>query len=167
MASASLDVVLFVVSASPPHKQEGVGASPEQRYGMVEAALSGEADLEPCDIEMRREGPSYTAITLSELRTQYPSSEMYLIVGLDSLADIPNWREPEAISRMARILAVSRPGESREVSSSLEGKYDLVPFEESEVSSTEIRRRIGAGETLDGLVPGEVIAIIEEGGIYG
>ena len=166
MASATVDVVLFVVSASPPHKQAGVGASAEQRLAMVEAALSGEEGLEPCDIEMRREGPSYMAITLSELSTQYPGAKLHLIVGMDSLVDIPNWREPEEILSLARILVVSRPGEPQDISQSLEGKYELVPFEESEVSSTEVRRRIGAGESLEGLVPSGVLAIIEESKIY-
>jgi nicotinate-nucleotide adenylyltransferase len=166
MKSASLEVVLFVVSASPPHKQNGVLATPEQRYRMVEAALEGEDGLEPCDIEMLREGPSYTATTLGKLKSLYPQSELLLIVWLDSLIDIPTWRDPQAIFDLAHILAVSRPDEERAVSSVLDGKYDLVPFRETVASSTEVRRRLRDGESINELIPSRVVSMIKEIGLY-
>ena len=166
MNSASLDIVLFVVSASPPHKQQGVGATPEQRFAMVEAALAAEDGLEPSDIEMRREGPSYTAITLAALEQEYPSSRLFLILGLDSLIDLPNWREPELILGKAHILAVSRPDESRTIPDSLDGKYDLVPFVESDISSSEVRQRIQGGKSVVSMVSAEVVSLFEAGGYY-
>jgi nicotinate-nucleotide adenylyltransferase len=167
MKAASLDVVLFVVSAVPPHKREGVNATPEQRYSMVAEALRDESDLEVSDLELNRAGPSYTSMTLDTLSEVYPSAKLYLILGLDSLIDMPTWHEPEAILSRAHILAVSRPDESRKIPETLSGNYDLVPFEESSISSTEIRRRIGAGESLVGLVPQAIISILEDGTIYG
>jgi nicotinate-nucleotide adenylyltransferase len=167
MTSASLDAVLFVVAASPPHKQQGVGATPEQRFAMVEAALLDEGCLEPCDSEMRRDGPSYTATTLSILQEKYPGAELFLILGLDSLIDLPNWREPEEILSRTHVLAVSRPDESRIIPSALDGKYDLVPFEESTISSTEIRRRVLVNETISNMVSERVSELIESGGFYG
>ena len=166
MSSASLDLVFFVIAASPPHKQHGVSASPEQRYQMVEAALKDQEGLEPCDIEFLREGPSYTAITLSVLADQYPESELFLIVGLDSLVDIPNWREPDRILQQAHVLAVARPNESRPIPPYMNGHYDLIPFEDSPASSTEVRRRIRAGAPLNDLVPESVIELLQAGSFY-
>lgn len=166
MQSASLDIVLFVVSASPPHKPNGVLATPEQRYRMVEAALEEEEGLSPCDIEFHRDGPSYTATTLEKLKSLYPESSLQLIVGLDSLIDIPTWHDPQAIFDRAHILVVYRPGEERVIPSELDGKYDRVPFPEDGASSTEVRRRLRNGESINELIPTPVVSMIEECGLY-
>ena len=166
LAAASLDVVLFIIAPSPPHKQEGIVASPEQRMAMIEAALVGESHMEACDLEMKRFGPSYTATTLEQLTDLYPDSELFLILGLDSLIDLPNWRNPKTILALAHILAVSRPGETPPTDPILAGKFDLIPFEETDVSSTEVRRKIKAGEAVDQLLPASVIDVIREGRIY-
>ncbi len=166
MEGAHLDTVLFVLSARPPHKQDDTVASPEQRLKMLEAALEDEPNFEPCGIELRREGPSYMRETLCDLEQQYPGAELFLIVGLDSLLDFPNWRDPEDILARARLLVAPREGDGRVIPASLEGKYDFVPFEESDVSSTEIRGRVAQDEPIDGLVPAAVARLIREGGIY-
>ncbi len=166
MDAAHLDTVLFVVSARPPHKQDDAVASSEHRLEMIEAALESEPNFEPCDIELRREGRSYMRETLCGLEKEYPDAEFFLIIGLDSLLDFPTWKDPEAIIERARLLVVPREGDGRVVPSSLEGKYDLVPFEESGVSSTGIRRRVARDEPIDDLLPAAVVRLIREKGIY-
>lgn len=165
LAQADLDRVLFVVSARPPHKRARGCESPEHRYAMVAAALAGEPRLEASRIELDREGTSYTAETLRQLRKDYPDAELFLIVGADSLADLPKWREPEAILRLARVLAVPRAGEWP-VPPELEGRYTLLEFPATPVSSTDVRRRLAEGEAPDDLVPPAVKRYIQEKDLY-
>ena len=166
LESARLDRVLFVLSARPPHKRDDTVASPEQRLDMLEAALESEAKFEPCDLELHREGPSYMWETLRDLEEQYRGADLFLIVGLDSLLDFPNWKDPEDILEHARLLVAPREGDGRVVPASLEGKYDFVPFEESDVSSTDIRDRVSRDEPIDALVPAGVLRLIREQGFY-
>ena len=165
LEEAALEKVLFLVAASPPHKK-GMVATPEQRYAMVEAAVADEPAFEPCDVELNRTGPSYTADTLRELNARYPNAKLFLIMGLDSLIDFPNWREPDAIMELADILAVTRPGNGTPVPDSLSGHYQLLPFTESSVSSTAIRSRVDSNQSLENLVPPAIEEIIREEGIY-
>jgi nicotinate-nucleotide adenylyltransferase len=167
---AQLDEVLFVVSARPPHKREEQKTPAEVRLAMVEAALAAESGMRPCRLELDRDGPSYTADTLEALARQQPDAALYLIVGMDSLVDLPEWRRPDAILRHAHLLAIPRPG-NWEVPPALAGHYDIVPFGETTVSSTEVRERIAAtGDAdeaaLDDLVPRTVLRIIRRKGLY-
>lgn len=162
---ADLDQVLFMVAARPPHKSGGTAASEEDRYDMVEAALADEPRMAASRLELEREGPSYTADTLRELHARHPDAELFLIIGMDSLVDLPKWREPDVILKLAQLLVIPRPGDWS-VPEVLDGHYEIIPFVETPVSSTEVRDRLAAGESLDGLVPTEVQQLIEERGIY-
>jgi len=166
LAEAGLDRVIFVVAARPPHKEGGAVADPEDRYAMVAAAVANEDGMEASRLELEREGLSYTTDTLAELERLYPQGHLHLILGLDSLVDFPKWKDPAGILARARVLAVSRPGSLR-VAPELEGHYDLLPFEETDLSSTEVRRRITEGEPLDDVLPAAVQEIIRERHIYG
>lgn len=165
LREARLDRVLFVVSARPPHKHDTACASPEDRYTMVAAAIADEERMEPSRLEMDRKGPSYMWETLEALKVQYPKAMLFLILGADALKDLPHWRHPERIMAAARLLVVPRPG-AWDVPSSLAGHYDALRFSISPISSTEVRRRIAAGESLDHLVPSTVMRHILERGLY-
>lgn len=165
LEQANLDRVLFVVSARPPHKRARGCESPEHRYAMVEAALADQPRMEPSRIEIDREGPSYTAVTLQQLRDEHPDAELFLILGIDSLADLMRWRDPETILRLARLLVVPRPGVFR-IPSELEGHYRLLDFPPAPVSSTDVRRRIADKEPLDSLLPPAVKQYILEKDLY-
>jgi nicotinate-nucleotide adenylyltransferase len=162
---AGLDRLLFVVSARPPHKQARACATPEERYAMVSAAVEGKHPMEASRIELDRNGPSYTADTLRQLRREQPEAELFLIMGVDSLADLMKWREPEVILSLATILAVPRPGDWH-IPPELEGRYRMLDFPAVPVSSTEVRHRIAEGEPLDNLVPAPVKQYIQEKGLY-
>lgn len=167
LREANLDYVIFVVSARPPHKHAATQATPEQRLAMVEAALAHEPGMEASSIELRRSGPSYTAETLDLLAEQHPDASFYLILGMDALKDLPKWRDPERILERAHLLVFPRQGETPEPPDALKGRYELLPFEASPLSSTEIRRRAANGEDLNGFVPPEVLRIMHEEKIYG
>ena len=161
-----LDTVLFVVAARPPHKRDDTVASAQQRYEMVEAAVAEEAGFEACDLELRREGPSYTAETLRELEGLNPDADLFLIIGRDSLLDLPKWKDPDAIFDRAKLLVAPRESDDRAIPDVLTGRYEFFPFEESTVSSTEIRRRIASDEAVNDLVPFGVIELMARQGFY-
>lgn len=163
---AALDVVLFVVAARPPHKIDGTFATPEDRMAMVRAAVADEAGMDSSDLELTREGPSYTGRTLVELHERFPGSELFLIIGMDSLADLPKWKDPETILEHAELLVVPRPGNGTLPPDMVAGKCRVIPFEETALSSTEVRDRIARGARIDGLVPAAVRTLIHERRIY-
>jgi nicotinate-nucleotide adenylyltransferase len=161
-----LDRILFMVAGEPPHKRGDIEASAQDRLDMVNAALVRELEMASCDIEVKRDGPSYTADTLDELRALYPDAALFLIMGLDSLVDLPNWHAPERIYHNATILAVTRPGSDTQIPESLDGRYALVPFEASAVSSTEIRARLKKGQSAEAWLHPAVEELIKFNKIY-
>lgn len=168
LKEAALDRVIFVVSGRPPHKgEEGPLASPEARFAMVQAAIADEEGMEVSRIELDREGPSYTVDTLREFHWLFPEAEFFLIFGMDSLLDLPNWKDPRGILSLAKLLVVARPNMKSDVVPELEGHYELLPFQETDLSSTEARERIMSGaEPFDDIVPSAVAKLILEKGIY-
>ncbi len=163
---SDLDRVLFVVAHVPPHKQDLTDASSEDRYAIVQAALADEPGMEPSRIEIDRDGVSYTADTLHSLHEQFPDAGLFLIIGMDSLIDLPRWRKPEHILELAELLVVPRPGEWKPPAE-LQGNYQLLDFKPIDVSSTDVRARIESGVDLEGLVPHAAAELIREKGLYG
>ncbi len=164
---AALDEVLFVVSATPPHKRGEVSVDADARYQMVEAALRNEPHMRASRIEIDRDGPSYTSVTLESLSNEYPGARLFLILGMDAVRDLPQWHQPEQILEYATVLAARRPDAEDEFPALLMGHCELLDFEERPVSSTDIRARLASGETVNGLLPPAVLALIEENGWYG
>lgn len=165
VAQAKLDRLLFVVAGEPPHKRDATFAPAEDRYRFVEAALEGEVHMEASRVELDRSGPSYTADTLSLLNEKYPDAHLFLVLGMDALIDLPRWRQPKRILELAELLVVPRPGEW-EIPDAVKGRYQTLEFARTDISSTEVRRRIADGEALDGLVPPAVANLIAECGVY-
>ena len=166
LGHAHLDVVFFVVAASPPHKRGEVFADAEDRLDMVCAAIADEPGMEASRIEMDRCGPSYTVDTLQELEGQYPGAHFFLILGQDSLSDLLHWRDPQGILSRAQLLVVPRPGIVLPPPRQLEGGFALLPFEESDLSSSDIRDRLCRGQAVWGCLAAGVQQIIRERGLY-
>lgn len=159
-----LERVLWVPSAEHPFKRGSVRTPAELRLAMVEAAVQGDPRFEACAIELRREGPSYTVDTLRQLRREHPDWVLVLLVGADVVREMPAWKEPREVARLASVAAITREGEG------LPGGLPLpavpVPVTRVDVSATEIRRRVAAGRTIRYLVPEPVRALIEARGLY-
>lgn len=174
----SLDRVLLIPSRTPPHRSAEPRASVFHRFAMA-ALAAAEYGLLVSDIELRRVGPSYTALTLEALhREGYVAAQLFFITGSDAFAEVETWYDYPRILQLANFVVVSRPG-APEVS-------DLIPKSQSaaqesiigattlhsveantpDVSSTEIRRRAGAGASLDGLVPPSVAGHIRRHHLY-
>ncbi len=107
--ACELDRVWFVVAGLPPHKMEGRTAV-AHRLEMVRIAVAGHSVFEASEIEAVRPGPHYSVETLESVRRQRSDDDLYFLIGADSLADLPFWREPARIAQLATIVVVNRPG---------------------------------------------------------
>lgn len=164
-AALGLDRVLFVPAAVPPHKRGRAVSPAALRLEMIRAAVAGDPRFEVEDLELRRAGPSYTVDTLRELRARDPEGELFFLLGVDQFRELHTWREPEEVARLATLAVLSRGG--------AEGGEEAVGFPHRTVqvtridlSATEIRRRVPAGEPIRYLVPAEVDAVVRREGLY-
>jgi nicotinate-nucleotide adenylyltransferase len=169
-----LDEVIIVPAGQPVFKSSDRVTPAALRLEMLRLALVGRPYLKISRIEIERQGPSYTVDTLSVLKKQYgPGAELYFILGWDSLAQLPVWREPQRIIAMCRLVVVPRPGFPRPAVEALEEKLpgiiQKVTFLDRpnlDISATKIREKVRKGESIDGLVPGPVAAYIKKQKLY-
>lgn len=146
----------------------------EQRFQMACMAVEGNAGLSCKDIEINRQGYTYSYETVEILRGQYPEYHFYFIFGADCLYTIEKWKYPERIFANCTVIFAVRGDSSIEDMqhkiAELEDKFQadirMLPFLQLEISSTEIRERVRAGQSIRYLVPDNVIAYIEEKGLY-
>jgi len=149
-----LDRVLFVPACRPPHKR-GPLTRYRHRLEMTRLAIAGEPGLEPCPIEENRPGPSYTVDTLGELRSQYRGASLYLIVGSDQYRAVSSWHRPDLLTRLARIVVMSRPGVERPA---LFPRHDpsrvlfrtVIPVD---ISAAAVRARLAKGLSVRYMLP--------------
>jgi nicotinate-nucleotide adenylyltransferase len=169
--SCGLDRVWFVVAGAPPHKPGGRTAV-AHRLEMVRIAVAGHSAFAVSDIEASRPGPHYSVETLEAIHRDHPDDDLFLLIGADSLADLPGWREPERIAQLATIVVVNRPG-IEEV-----GPGDLAHFGPGAhplrgvtippvgIASSDLRRRLAEGRSIRYMVPRAIEAYIEAQGLY-
>jgi nicotinate-nucleotide adenylyltransferase len=168
-----LDRVLFVPVGQAPHRELRPDPGAAVRAELVEAAIAGDDRFEVSHIELEREGPSYTADTLRALREQRPDDELFLILGGDQAAALGSWHEPEEVLALATLVVFERGSWTRNAIGIKIGRLagaERVRYLEMpmiEVSSSLIRRRVGAGQPLRYLVPDAVADAVERQGLYG
>ena len=173
-----LDQVILVPALIPPHKQLAEGSpDPAFRMAMTEALVQGDPDLSVSDIELKRNGPSYTADTLAAFAAQMPNDELFLLMGTDMFLSFHTWSRPEVICRYATICLAVRERTSKKDEAEINAQSKLlrerfgarverVRNEYVEMSSTLIRRMLQFDCAEDYLTP-EVLAIIKKNGLYG
>ena len=161
MECASLDRVLFVPTGEPPHRPPTV-AGAQDRLEMCRLAIAGEPRFEVSDVELRREGRSYTVDTLRELHRLFPDDELFLIVGWDAARLLGTWREPDEVRRLATIVIVTRPG-----SGTPDEKAGLLCKRPTpDISGSQLRRAIARRDDVSVLMPAAVAAYIAGHGLY-
>jgi len=167
--------VIFLPNRQPPHK-EGLPITPtEHRVAMVKLAIADNPAFAFSDLELRREGPSYTIDTVRALRAQRPDWEASFVIGMDSLLDIRTWRDHEDLLLESDLVVVTRPGYDvargrqmlAELGPHLTRRTRLLEIPGVDVSATELRRLAAEGYPLRYLVPDAVAAYIEEHRLYG
>jgi nicotinate-nucleotide adenylyltransferase len=187
-----LDRILFIPSHLPPHKQEADIPSAVQRFEMVRLATMGNPHFETSDIELNRQGKSFTVDTIETLRTTYPHAELNFITGLDTFLEIETWNRWDRLLSLCSFVVLSRPGyhfidlvkigfmkQAEQEMNKLDqgelrqavvrsGAYtvclEMIPL--YDISSTDIRRRIKEGGSIKYLLPEPVEIYIMKNRLY-
>ena len=162
----SLDRIMLLPARTPPHRSSEPRASAFHRFAMAALAATTMPGLEVSDLELHRDGPSYTSITLERLLADgYQRSELFFILGADAFAEIATWHDYPRLFELSNFVVVSRPGFGAAPFPSGSGIF-FVTAETPDVSSSEIRRRAGANEPIAGMVPPIVADHIRRHGLY-
>jgi len=185
-----LDHVVWIPAAIAPHPTIKQATHQKHRLEMVQLATAGNPRFLVDDRELRRGGQSYTVDTLLELHQEHPAATLLLLMGSDSLAGFPLWREPHRICQLAHVIVIVRGGQPAPDMKILErylptdfspvaqenhesGSFSqlvsdhLMQMPEMEISSTDIRERARLGKSIRYMVPGAVEAYIQSNGLYG
>ena len=171
----ALDEIRFIPSHDPPHRPSDPRASAFHRFALVALAIEGNTRYRASDLELRRDGRSYTTDTLRAVQAEgWTASQLFFILGADAFAEIATWREFPAVLDAAHFVVIARPGTSLDTAAartpSLRARLRrakdafesqgtfvfLIEAQTRDVSSTTIRARLVAGQTIDDLVPGAV-----------
>ena len=171
-----LDQVLLIPAAQPPHKTlPAYSPTGEQRLEMVRLSAKGDPRLKECDLELLREGKSYTVQTLRQLKDLYPGDDLYLLMGTDMFMGLDHWYLSEEICRLAHIVCISREEKDSRAElkkqaellrSRLNADVSILPSRPLEMNSTTIRRMIFFGCAEDYLSE-DVYDYIRRNHLYG
>ena len=169
----NLEKVLFAVAGLPPHKLDEEVTPVEHRLAMVQLGIFSNPDFELSRVDVDRSGPSYTVDTISILQEQWgQGTEMFFILGLDSLVEVPTWHEPERLIQLCHLVAVARPGfevDMRQLEDSVPGissRVEIIGMPEVDISSSDLQRRVREGLPIRYQVPEEVERYIREHRLY-
>lgn len=169
-----LDEVRFLPAFLPPHKQSSQITPGKQRCDMLDFAIAGFPEFVVDQRELNRKGTSYTVDTLEEMKAEFPDAELHFLIGADSLIDLPNWREPERIAQLAKIVAVNRNGSSQQelqkqvqqLPAEIQSAIIILEMPEIAISASELRLRISEKRSIRFLTPRAVERYIQEHGLY-
>ncbi len=169
-----LSDVVFV-PAGVPWMKAGKELTPgEQRLEMVYLAIAANPSYHVSMVEMDRGGPSFTVDTLQELKRELgEGANLYFILGMDALAELPSWREPHRIIELCHLVAARRPGSAdidvEALERAIPGVSDRIVMLNNrmvDISSSDIRRRVSRGLSIDSMVPEAVAQYIKEKALY-
>jgi len=169
-AQLDLDVVVWVPVGQAPHRDIPQDPGREARYTMCDYATAADERFGLSRIEVDRDGSSYTADTLRELRERSPDDEIVLILGGDQAAALPSWHAPDEVVRLATVAVAERAGSDRaRVEQALAGRTEPAFFAmpRIDVSSTMVRERAATGQPIRYLVPDKVANFIGAQSLYG
>jgi nicotinate-nucleotide adenylyltransferase len=162
-----LSEVWWIPNATPPHKPDEELVSAEHRLAMTREIAESNPGFRVCEVEVQREGVSYTVETLRVLQDQYPDTDFALLLGSDSLDYFDAWHCPDEIAERVPLIVYKRPGAIESVAEprfANRVRYASAPI--IEVSGTEIRARRRAGRSIRYLVPEAVRTYIEAHDLY-
>jgi nicotinate-nucleotide adenylyltransferase len=169
--ACDLEQVWFVLAGTPPHKR-GDRTPVSHRQEMVRIAIAGHPGFEVSDLETRRPGPHFSVETLREVHRERPGDELFFLIGADSLVDLPTWRDPEGIARLAVIVVVNRPGIAEVDAAALPdfgpaaNKLRSVSIPPIGIASQDLRRRLAEGRSVRYMIPRGVEVYIEAQRLY-
>jgi len=168
---ADLERVIFVPAGYQWRKAGQQMAPAGERCEMVRLAIAGHPHFELATLEVERAGPSYSDVTLEAFKEERPGVELVFILGRDTLADLPNWHAPERVLELATLAVAGRAGDGGSAASEalpggLRGRVIWLDMPPVNVSATDVRARVRAGRSIEGLVPEAVSEYIAAESLY-
>lgn len=169
----NLDLILFIPAGSPAFKQNRHVSSAEDRFAMTLLATAANPKFMASRLEIERAGITYTADTLQALRAYYSENvELFFITGADALLEIVTWKDAEKLATMATFVGATRPGyDLQKIQATIQKSQ--IPFSiralevpALAISSSELRARQGAGQSLRYLTSEAVIGYINKNHLY-
>ncbi len=154
-----LDRLLVVPAGRPPHRDAVLPAA--VRLDLVRRAFDGDPRMEVSDVEVRRDGPSYTVDTLAWIREMRAPEALYLVLGVDQLRTLSSWHEPRRLTELADVVVMTRGGEDPGAWEADGIDVRSLPVTRVDLSATRIRERLGRGLTVRYLVPESVRGALE------
>ena len=169
----ALEQVVFVPAGQPPHKATKQITASQHRLAMVQLAIADHVAFAVSRIDLDREGPCYSVETIALLQENWgPETEIYFLIGEDSLRDLPLWHQPDRLLRLCQIVAIQRPGYHVDLNAldrQLAGAANRIQTIASpliDISSTDIRERVRENRSIRYLVPDAVRRYIEQHDLY-
>jgi nicotinate-nucleotide adenylyltransferase len=165
------EAVWFVPAALAPLRDPPV-ASPQQRLDLLLAATRGEAGFEVLEVAIRRGGVSYTADVMDALHGRHPDLDLAVLIGADVARTVNAWHRAHDLLRSERFVIVNRAGPPQLDSDELtslgydRSRTELLTVDSPNISASDVRRRCAKGQSLEGIVPAQVAALIDEQGLY-
>ncbi len=169
--ACTLDRLWFVVAGEPPHKR-GDRTPVAHRLEMARIAIAGHPQFEVSELEASRPGPHYSVDTLASVHAEHPADDLFFLIGADSLADLPGWRDPAGIARLSTIVVVNRPGiEEVDPTRLPDFGPDTRPLQSVTIppigiASNDLRRRMAEKRSIRYMIPRAVEAYIQAHGLY-
>ena len=160
-----LNKIIFIPDKLPVHKNMDAAISVEDRYCMLLKAVSEFEGFEVSRIEIDREEPSYTIITIQALKKIYPQCKLFMIIGADSFNEIDTWKEYMQIID-AVVVVVLRRKTDPVLRTDIISKLEIIDNDYIDISSTELRKKLEQKENVRGLIPDNVIEYIIEKRLY-
>lgn len=179
-----LEQVRFIPCGDPPHRG-ATFANAALRFRMVDVAIAGQEGFVSDDRELRRDGPSYSIDTLTDLRAEFPARSLGLILGMDAFLGLPTWHRWDEILSIAHIVVAHRPGWKApdigplgeliadkgthrvdDLHDTTHGRIHIHAVTQLEIASTEIRELVSNGRDPRFLMPDAVRDVIDETGVY-
>ena len=172
-----LDRVILLVTSQAPHKAIEADPGPEARLELARAASASEPWLEASRIELDRPGPSYTYLSLEQVAEAHPGAEIWLVLGMDAAASLPEWERPDTVLAVAGLAVAGRPGADLSFED-LRDRLAAIPgltteprlFElqmrPTDASSTAAREAMGDGAGPGDMVPAAVAKVIDDWDLY-
>lgn len=164
---AHLDQVLLIPAGSPWQKRDRRIASSEHRLAMAKLAIEGDPLFAVSEIDIRRDGPTYTIDMLDELAVLYPEDELVLVIGSDLAPRLTSWHRYEDVLRRVEIVICTRPEYPLDLSVMPDGRFTIVDIAALSISSTGIRAMLDSGLDISDLVPVSVLEYIRSHEVYG
>lgn len=164
LQATGADTLLFVPTGTPPLRTRTDMAPGAHRLAMLRCAIADEPMMAVSDAEISRDGPSYTVDTVEELTADMRVTlPLYFLLGADCLGFLPGWKGIDRLHALLSFAILPRNGVDL---TELDPRFLRIPMPPASVSATEVRARVAARQSLDGLVPDSVATYIHKHGLY-